>query len=321
MTNRPDATLRGCVARVRELCRELGLTQYELWHRVAPLHAIGVEQFRLVLKGRRRPRQWHRLLRAIALAFAEEDCRPLPAATKQRRYLERIFDGEVSGSKYRVQPFADFVTSGSSWLDLTERLIALDYSAIVGLTPETEGSLEQWRPMHELLSDCGQLLIAPDGELAGYWFYVPLTASAMDKAKSGYMFETDIHFDSVIPLGLNGFIQIYLVVMVLAPKYQRIIARSALIGSFMRHLEDLSELGFFIKDLCFCAYTIQSERMAQGLQLQRVARHVSYERFDPDGQRRPASVFVGTAADIARSERIESHWPLLASRYREILER
>jgi hypothetical protein len=80
-----------CIRRVRALARAVGVTQEELAEGVRRRHAIGVEQFRLVLKGMRQPRGWHRLMRVIAQALAEEDARPLPADTKAESHLRRIY--------------------------------------------------------------------------------------------------------------------------------------------------------------------------------------------------------------------------------------
>lgn len=315
-----DPTFGACLHRVRAIARELGLTQEHLWRRVAPVHAIGVEQFKLVMKGRRRPRRWHHFLRAVALALAEEDCRPLPLAAKQRRYLQRIFGDEGGTAAYREQGLGERVAAGGDWVRLTEALIELDYRAIAGLTPEAEGTLAQWTAVHAALHDCGRLLLTADGAIAGYWFYAPLQPEAMRRAKAGRLHDTEIDLDAIVLPGPRALLDVYVVVMALAPEYRGIVARNALVGSFMQHLENLAELGIYLRELCFCAYTAESERLAEGLGLGRGVAHRTYRRLDARDGPRPAHIYEASAAHLAGSTRIAAHWPLLASRYRDLLE-
>ena len=319
-----DAEDRGClgrVRRVRELARESGVTQDELAERVRAYHAIGAQQFREVLKGKRRPRGWHRLLRTIALVLAEEDSRPISVAEKQRRYLEVILGTADAARPYRHVSLADYVDAGSDWRRLSATMIGLDYDAIRGLTADAEGSLEQWTRLHADLHDCGYLMLDAQGSIAGYWLHTPLRPAAMRAAKAGTLLDAELESERLAVLGPAGLVDLYLVAMVLHPAHQSIVARNALIGSFMRHLEDLAELGIYVRDLCFCAYTVDSERLAEGFELRRGAPHARYRRLDPDGERRPAYMFEASTPDIAHSPRIATHWPLLAKRYRDMLER
>jgi transcriptional regulator with XRE-family HTH domain len=89
------------IRRARELARENGLTQEVLAERVRAYHAIGSQHLREVLKGKRRPRGWHQLLRAVSLVLAEEDCRPISLAEKQRRYLDAIIGTNGVPPAYR----------------------------------------------------------------------------------------------------------------------------------------------------------------------------------------------------------------------------
>jgi hypothetical protein len=309
------------IRRARDLAKVGGLTHDELWRRVRSHHPIGAQQFRQVLKGKRRPRGWHRLLRVIALALAEEDCRPISVAEKQRRYLEAILGTADAGRLYRHVSLSEYVATGSDWRSLSAALIDLDYRAIAGLTEDAEGSLEQWTRLHAELHDCGYLMLDARGHIAGYWLHAPLLSTAMRAAKAGTLSDAELEIERLSVLGPAGMVDLYLIAMVLHPARQGIVARNALIGSFMRHLEDLAELGIYVRDLCFCAYTSDSERIAEGLELRRGVPHARYRRLDPDGERRPAYMFEASTADIAHAPRIATHWPLLAKRYRSMLER
>ena len=179
-----DGAFARRIRRVRDLARDGGLTQDQLWERVRPHHAIGPQQFREVLKGKRRPRGWHRLLRVIALALAEEDARPISVAEKQRRYLEAIFGTEDGARPFLHVGLADYVNAGSDWRRLSAALIDLDYEAITGLTADAEGSLEQWTRLHAALHDCGHLMLDADDAIVGYWVHAPLRPAVMARAKA-----------------------------------------------------------------------------------------------------------------------------------------
>jgi hypothetical protein len=215
---------------------------------------------------------------------------------------------------------ADYVDAGSDWATLSAKLIDLDYAAIAGLTEDAEGSLNQWIQLHAALHDCGCLMLDANGEIAGYWLHAPLCPNTMRKAKSGKLIDAKLSLENLHLLGPAGSFDMYLIAMVLHPRHQTILARNALIGSFMRHLEDLAELDIYIRDFCFCAYTVESERIAEGLELRRSVPHICFECLDPAGERRPAFIFEASNGDIARSQRIATHWPLLAKRYRDMVQ-
>lgn len=303
-----------CIRRARELVRANGLTHEELGQGVRRRHAIGVEQFREVLKGKRQPRGWHRLMLAIAQALADEDARPLPADAKADGYLRLIY-GLPTAPRYCVMDFAAWVAEREDYARLTDRLIALDRASIPGLTEESEGTPEQWTEIHEALPDCGRLLVAEDGAIVGYWFYVPMNPAAYERAAAGELEDAELWLADIAFPGPRGAHDLYLVVMTLDPARRNTVTRHRLVESLFAHLEELAALDLYVDRLCLCAYSLESEALAQSLGMRRGASHASY-RLQEGGERsRPADMYTITAADIAQAPRIARHWPRLAARY------
>lgn len=303
-----------CLRRVRDLARASGLTQDELGAGVRRLHAIGAEQFREVLKGKRQPRGWHRLMRAVATVLAEEDARPLPPEAKAEAYLRRIY-GLPSVPRYRLLDFAEWVGAGGSYTDLTRRLIALDRASLPGLTEATEGSLEQWTDLHAALPDCGQLLVADESTIAGYWFYVPLLPEAFASVRDGTLPDADLTVLEAGFPGLRGGYDVYLVVMTLRPDWRNTVTRHRLVEGLFDHFRARAELDLYVDRLCLCASSPESEALARSLGMRPGAEHASYRVEARDGCARPARMYEFTARDIASSPRIARHWPDLARAY------
>ena len=303
-----------CMRRARELSRASGLTHDELAERVRSRFATGAAQFVEVLKGKRQPRGWHRLMRAIAEVLADEDGRPLPLETKATAYLRRIY-GVAGAPRWGVMDLGAWVADGESWVDLTRRLIAIDWESIPGLSAAAEGTLEQWTELHAQLHDCGRLLVADDGSIAGYWLYAPLQPEAFARAANGRLCDSELRLEDVVLPGPRGTLDVYLVVTTLLPAWRNTLTRHRLVDSLLDHFAELAELGLYIDRLCFCAYSLESEALARSLGMRQGPAHVSDRLLEPDGRTRPAHVYAIDGRDVATSDRIARHWPHLAERY------
>ena len=308
-----------CIRRARELSRACGLTQDDLVERVRALHAIGPAQFAEVLKGKRQPRGWHRLMRAIAEVLAAEDARPLSRDRKAAAYLRRIY-GLPAAPRWRLMDFAEWTARGESYAALTQRLIDLDWGSIPGLVPEAEGTLEPWTELHAQLHDCGRLLVAEEETIAGYWLLAPLQPEAFARAAAGRLRDGELSLADVELPGPRGTLDVYLIVMTVAPGWANTVTRHRLVDSLFDHFAELADLGLYINRLCFCAYSLQSEALARSLGMHRGPAHIGDRLLERDGRTRPAHIYEFGARDVAISERIARHWPHLAERYKRWLD-
>jgi hypothetical protein len=211
--------------------------------------------------------------------------------------------------------FAEWTAHGESYAALTQRLIDIDWGSIPGLVPEAEGTLEQWTELHAQLHDCGRLLVADDGGIAGYWLVAPLRPDAFARAAAGRLRDGELRPADIELPGPRGTLDVYLVVMTVVPARAGTVSRHRLVDSLFEHFAQLAELDLYIDRLCFCAYSLQSESLARSLGMRRGPAHAHDRLREPDGGTRPAHIYEITGPDVATSARIARHWPHLSERY------
>jgi hypothetical protein len=183
--------------------------------------------------------------------------------------IEELFVGDIRTA----------LAQGWSGEQLLERLIALDYQIMDGLTPEHEGEIAQWAPVFMDHPETWRLLVTPSHDIVGYWHFVPLFRADFDKACRGELRDSEITTDRVRVFELPGTYAAYAVTFGLLPRYRRTKAYKLLLDSFFDVLLGLGNDGIFLSEICTNAFSKSGEAMCKTFSFSYLRDHTAHGKI------------------------------------------
>jgi hypothetical protein len=148
------------------------------------------------------------------------------------------------------------------------------------------------------------MIISGPEEIAGYWHIAPLNDRDYQQIKEGKLFDSDITINRIIPMDLAGQYNVYLSQACLLPALR---ARPGdvllLFRTLFDVLEELSEVGIFIKEITANAVTGHGIGLAERLEM----NFLGSDGFD-------GSIYSVPIERILRA-RIGNRFPELRDRY------
>jgi hypothetical protein len=232
------------------------------------------------------------ILNGLAIATALSPDHP---ADSTSRYTRRI------GSLY-IGTLDTVLANGLSGEELLDRLIALDYLLLHGISSEHEGRTEQWTPIFMDHPDTWRLIFDHTRRIVGYWHFVPLPPDTFRHALDGTMRDSELNATSVVFFELPGWYDIYFVSMGLLPQYRNPRYIDLLITSLIDVLLTLARSGVFIRRVCTHAYTTHGISLCKSLAMTPLHPHI-------DG----GFVYTARLVDIIPRCRLSGHEVLLNS--------
>ena len=106
----------------------------------------------------------------------------------------------LQSAKKRKTP--DYTVEGEKWVldrgwsyeDLLHRLIDLDYLTLAGvqLSPEDEGTVDQWAPVFQKSPETWALIVYRKKKIVGYWSYFSVSPKLAQEIAAGTMKDSEI---------------------------------------------------------------------------------------------------------------------------------
>ena len=105
---------------------------------------------------------------------------------------------------------------------LIAEMMALDRQLYVEASEEDLGSFEYWRERFALCPESLSLARMPDGALAGYYQFLPVTAAFRDEILAGRVRDGAIPLEAIVPYQKPGVAyHLYLCSMAVRPEWRR----------------------------------------------------------------------------------------------------
>ncbi len=226
---------------------------------------------------------------------------------------------DVHNSKsYEVHDFSHCFQMGLDFDSLTTRLIDLDDETIESISDDAQGSHKQWVQLHELLADCGRILVRNHSDIVGYWFFIPVKEEAYNQIISGKSFNSKLSAKNTQLLGLPGRYKLYFLDLSVILSDRNYKTRVLLLNAFFEQISGLADAGIVIESICAIAYSMEGEKLCEGLGFEFLKNHESYERVSIEGQLEPAKVYELKLWPYDKDQRIFQQWPTLKKAYARI---
>lgn len=192
--------------------------------------------------------------------------------------------------KLFVADIEDVIKWGWNGKKLLQHLIALDYETTENLNEDNEGTINQWAPVFINNPDCWKLLAIRPCEVVGYWSFFALKKDFFEKMKQGIVNDSEITIDTVIPFENPGEYNIYISIICIKEFYRRN-GYLLLHNSFVDKLNELTDAGYIINEVCANAFTDIGEIMSKNIGLKKTNKHNNF-----------GSIYSGTYIDVCKSK-------------------
>jgi hypothetical protein len=216
-----------------------------------------------------RERELRFLLRHLNIAEADRlstrALRPLLATTPR-----------VQSSALQVAGYDQVVSWRWDGARLLGELIELDYLTTDALSHRDEGTVDQWGPVFMHHPDTWRLLVTESQQIAGYWHIAPLFSEEYSRAREGSLLDSQITLDKVRLFELPGVYDVYFVQVCLRSECRSLRNVQLLFESFFEVLEELSESGIFLREVCANAYTDAGKAICRSFDMLPVGKHLHH---------------------------------------------
>ena len=170
---------------------------------------------------------------------------------------------EPNGS-YQIEGEAYLARTGTSYIELTEKIVELDHRNISGLAPTSVGTAAQWVPLFRDSPECWRIL-TKDDEIVGYWHMFALRPEAMGLIKAGALREVDIKPADTESFGLPGAHSVLVTSLIATPEARFGRPFKLLFDSIFVAIEELANHDIFIDEVLTAAWTPASNSLARRL--------------------------------------------------------
>lgn len=190
------------------------------------------------------------------------------------KMTENYFDKKKE-IKLFIASIDDVVRWGWGGKKLLQHLIALDYETTDNLNEDNEGTTNQWAPVFMENPDCWKLLAIRSCEVVGYWSFFPLKKDFFEKMKSGVANDSEITTETVASFNAPGYYDIYICIICIKEIYRRT-GYTMLYDSLVAKLNELTDAGYIINEVCANAFTDIGEVMSKNIGLKRLRNHNNF---------------------------------------------
>ncbi|KAB7613919.1 helix-turn-helix transcriptional regulator [Amylibacter sp. SFDW26] len=287
-----------------------GLTQQELARRVgATARTVGRWENMGVV-----PQVHHIIALRRELQIGIDDFEELIRASVQKSEVSDVHNSK----SYEVHDFSHCLQMGLDFDTLTTKLIDLDDETIESISDDALGSHKQWVQLHEMLADCGRILVRNNSDIVGYWFFIPVKDEAYNQIVSGKSYNSKLSSKNIELLGLPGCYKIYFLDLSVILSDRNYKTRVMMLNAFFDQIAGIAEAGIITEAICAVAYSMEGEKLCEGLGFEFVKDHESYERTSVDGQLEPAKVYELKLWPYDEDQKIFQQWPTLKKAYSRI---
>ena len=207
--------------------------------------------------------------------------------------VEDWYENGYGMKSYRVAGH-DFVVErfNRDYVEFQKYLIEMDLDTIGGLSPEYEGTPEQWAPIFESSPDTWRLLILGE-EIVGYWHFMCLKDPYFSSLKNGTMIDAELRADMLdFPVTL-GHYKAYFNIITLRASEQNSRAFSVLLKSLEDVILGFARDSIFFSDICATAFSFKGKRLCEHIGMSFVKRHPRA----PENE--VADIFFMTGAEVS----------------------
>jgi|GEM_PF-3848570 len=226
--------------------------------------------------------------------------------------------GTHNGKSYTAHDFGHAIQIGMDFDSLTTRLIELDDETHESISDDAMGTHQQWCQLHEMLADCGHILMRNDSDIVGYWFFIPVNDEAYGEIVRGAPYNGQLGPSHIELLGLPGMYKLYFLDLAVALSDRNYKTRVLLLNAFFDQIAGLADAGIVIEAICAIAYSLEGEKLCEGLGFEYVKDHETYERTSIAGGLEPAKVYELKLWPYDDGQRIFKQFPALAKAYARV---
>ncbi len=180
-------------------------------------------------------------------------------------------------AEYSVHDFNWCIKTGLGFEKLSTRLNELNDETYTTYPAFSSESKIRWLEIHQLLPDCGRLLVKRNVGIVGYWHFVPIQKDLVTHFKNGDFDDSMVHPQSINLLSAPGVYEIYFLDLTILPEHRNFKTRSLMLQSFIGNLLDLAEYGIFIECIYAVVISKEAELVAQSLGFEYHCNHAFYK--------------------------------------------
>jgi len=178
-----------------------------------------------------------------------------------------------SGGGITIKSLSDLHSSGWSTEHIMKRVEQLDYDNVAGLDTESEGSAEQWGSVAESNPDGYAFAVDGTNEIVGYWHFEALPEDLFAKSLRGELEDSEITVDKIIFLCAPGVIDVYFIIFAVERGYRGFRINRLLLDALLDRLEELAEVGIYVRRVCANAFTPEGVGLCQSLGMKYLQPH------------------------------------------------
>lgn len=188
-------------------------------------------------------------------------------------------------SKYSLIGYNDIKQKEWNFAEMVSTLMDIVYSTLdiddTSSILDANNSIE----IMERSSDTWRILLGPNNQIIGHWFFVSLYDKEFELLKSGRLKEDSISYKNINYLDMPGHYKGYFCQIDILKEYRNARTLQLLIISFLERLEILAKSGIFITEWCVEALSPEGVSLSRSMGL-------SYVCKGPDG----GDIYAGAAS-------------------------
>jgi len=195
-----------------------------------------------------------------------------PSATRLVITSDTAEETRSSEDGFSIKSLRALQDSGWSTYDIMKRLEQMDYENVAGLDVASEGGVEQWAEAAESNPD-GYAFLVESGRIIGYWHFEALPDELFAKALRGELEDSEITVDKMTLLCAPGILDIYFIIFAVEKNYRGLKANRLLLEAFFDRLEELAEVGIYVRRICANAFTPEGVGMCRSMGMEYSRQH------------------------------------------------
>lgn len=203
-----------------------------------------------------------------------ESMQPTPTTTHAVPQQHELAPTRSAGNEFIIKSLQALNASGWSTTNVMRRLEQLDYDNVAGLDVMSEGQSAQWELIADSNPDGYMFLVDRGNEIVGYWHFEALPEHLFDRACEGSLEDGEIAVDNITMLCAPGVLDIYFIIFVVEKRFRGLRANRLLLDAFLDRLEELADVGIYIRRICANAFTPEGVGLCRSLGMRLLGPHL-----------------------------------------------
>ncbi|WP_294590272.1 hypothetical protein [uncultured Bacteroides sp.] len=176
-----------------------------------------------------------------------------------------------SSDKYSIYDYNDIKKRHWDFEKTVQKLMSIVYETLDPESAESILDAEASVKIMERSCDTWRILVGPNEEIIGHWFFVSLYDQEYEKLLKGELLEEDISYKNINYLDLPGDYKGYFAQIDIMKEYRNARTLQRLIISFLEQLVVLAKQGIFFTDWCADSLSPEGSSLSHSMGLSYVS--------------------------------------------------